>query len=125
MQAEDDDVEFERMRSRAERDAEGRANAICLSSDDDEAAPATHPPLVVRSSAASGASSSTGKRPIPPQPVDDDMDIKPDIKRLSLPAPPVFSSNSDSPPVQPTDLEDLRLPPRSRAPSPGAFALGT
>ena len=114
-----DDVEFARERTRAERDAEGFNHAIYISSDDEgdeTAASRPAPPVVAHARGCSGGSSAAtahGKRPAEAP----GADVKPDIKRLSMPAPPDFSASAaPAHRAQPTDLEDLSF----ATPLPGA-----
>eukprot|EP00966_Prymnesium_polylepis_P155520 3592387-Prymnesium_polylepis.1 len=81
----DDDVQLSQVRSRQERDAEGFANAIVLSSDEEDDAPrqalGAAGKRPVGAVAAAGAGSSH----------DAATDGKPDIKRLkqaAAPSPP-------------------------------------
>ena len=103
--ADDDGIAISHVKSRAERDAEGFANAIVLSSDDDDNDVPRAPPLVLpRSSVPGGSSSSSaaGKRPMSEQAT---VDVKPDIKRLrpeTTPVPPPAALNRN---IQPTILQ--------------------
>ena len=103
----DDEVEVARERTRAERDAEGWANAIVLSSDDDDDMPSALPAARPAPPAASNAA---GKRPVS-HPVDD---VKPDVKRIkpdqdasAAPAGHVPAATFQRPAATATDLEDL------------------
>ena len=109
----EDEPEVVREKTRAERDAEGWANAIVLSSDDDDEPPAAPP-------RPSGASSSkaAGKRPVAWAHDEDDVkpDVKPDVKKFkpdddddddsggAFGAPPPAPAG---PAIAQTDLEDL------------------
>ena len=108
----DDEVQVEKETSRAQRDSEGWANAIVISSDEDEptgpsAAAAARPKP--SSSTAAGkrpAHSAAGKRPAQSQ------DVKPDVKSFKPNHTPNSSMANDpggfGPGLPPNDLtEDL------------------
>ena len=110
----DDEVQVEKETSRAQRDSEGWANAIVISSDEDEptgpsAAAAARPEPSSSSSKAAGkrpAHSAAGKRPAQSQ------DVKPDVKSFKPNHTPNSSMANDpggfGPGLPPNDLtEDL------------------
>ena len=109
----DDEVQVEKETSRAQRDSEGWANAIVISSDEDEptgpSAAAAARPEPSSSSKAAGkrpAHSAAGKRPAQSQ------DVKPDVKSFKPNHTPNSSMANDpggfGPGLPPNDLtEDL------------------
>ena len=109
----DDEVQVEKETSRAQRDSEGWANAIVISSDEDEptgpSAAAAARPKPSSSSTAAGkrpAHSAAGKRPAHSQ------DVKPDVKSFKPNHTPNSSMANDpggfGPGLPPNDLtEDL------------------
>jgi hypothetical protein len=109
----DDEVQVEKETSRAQRDSQGWANAIIISSDEDEpsgpSAAAAARPKPSSSSTAAGkrpAHSAAGKRPAHSQ------DVKPDVKSYKPNHTPNSSMANDpggfGPGLPPNDLtEDL------------------
>ena len=87
----DEEVHVEKETSRAQRDSEGWANAIVISSDEDEPSGPSAAAAARPKPSSAGASSSTaaGKRPARSQ------DVKPDVKSFKPNHPPNSGVSND------------------------------
>ena len=102
----DEEVQVEKETSRAQRDSEGWAHAIVISSDEDEL---PGPSAAFRKPSSAGASSS-GKRPAHSQ------DVKPDVKSFRPNhAPPHAGGMANDPGGMANDPGGFGLPPNDLA----------